>query len=180
MPEQAIYIRASKPRLAQPTQGGVQARRNAIGGITARLVSRDTGLTVFFGRTTLFRAPSKCDRRFSSRWNPAGVAQASPQFLEYQETEGEVRTYHVMMDGYALPGGVANNIEPDIANLKLLTQRVEGKPYAHRCLWIQGGQPIFRCVVEDVSIPIELVSSNGAALTTAPNFATITLRELPR
>jgi hypothetical protein len=77
------------------------------------------------------------------------------------------------------PGGVANDFEADLEKLKRLAGRVPGKPYGHRCLWVQGKQR-FRCIVEDVEIPVELLSRSGGAMTVAPNYATLTLKEIRR
>lgn len=156
--------------------GGLLSLASFKGVIIAKLASLDVpGLIVVFSNTSFLSPPSRSERRKSAQWNEAGVAQSSPQFLEYKQTNPEERTYHVCMDAYNRPGGVANNLEADIANLFRLLDRVPGKPYAHRCLWTQGVQR-FKCVVTDVQVPIELVSQDGGALQAFE--ATISLKEI--
>lgn len=144
--------------------GGALSVKSFKGAIQAKLASIDqAGLFLIFGTRTLFRAPSKCERAGGSKWSEAGVAQADPQFLEYQQTNPEVRTYHFMASAYNLHGGIANHLEDVIYILKLMSGRVPGKPYGHRLMYTQGIQR-FRCVLEDWTIPVELVNAAGGAM----------------
>jgi hypothetical protein len=148
-------------------------------GITAKIASLDEpGLIVIMSRASFIRPPSICERRFGSNWNRAGVSQASPQFLEYFDTNPEIRIYHIFMDAYNRPGGVANNLEAEISKLKRLTERAPGKVHGHRCVWTQGAQPPLRCYVRDVYVPVELVASDAGAMIARE--ATIELEEIRR
>jgi hypothetical protein len=147
------------------------------GRVFAVLTSLDDGTEVVFARGTAGIPPSESSREYGASWQEAGVAQASPQFLEYQQTNPEIRTYDVYLDAYSLlPGGDANSIESMLTRLKRLTQRVPGKKRAHRCLWSQGEQ-LFLCVVERVNAPVKRVNRAGGAMVA--HAVQITLKEIP-
>lgn len=158
--------------IAQSVGGGAAAQ----GGITAKLSSLDTNLVLYFARSGYLSPPSRSSRRGSAKWNEAGVAQASPQFIEYQETAPNVRVYRCVFRSYIFPGGVANDFEAELAILDQLKNRVPGKKRAHRCLWVQGVQR-FKCVLEEYEVPIELIAQSGGALL-APDV-TIQLKQIP-
>jgi len=149
------------PRQSDPTPGRV----------TAKLTSLDTGESLIF-----LVEPTEHERTYSAEWEQAGVAQASPQFLEFRQSNPEERVYRAIFDGYGRPGGVANSIELELAELKFLTRRVPGKNRAHICLYTQGEQR-FRCVVTNVGVPVRRLNRSGGALQAFE--VNISLREVP-
>jgi hypothetical protein len=149
------------PKQADPRPGTVQAR----------LTSLDTGHSLLF-----VVEPTEHDRVFSAEWESAGVAQASPQFLEYRQSNPQERTYRAVFDGYGRPGGVANSVEAELALLLFFTRRVQGRKRAHVCLYTQGQQR-FRCVVTNVAAPIKRLNQGGGALQAYE--VTISLKEVP-
>jgi hypothetical protein len=153
---------------------GLIAPPLAIVGVIARLTSFDTGDQVVFSRANEQAPPSEHDRNFSAEWQEAGVAQASPNPLEYMHSKSEERVYKCYFDAYD-PYGVSGTIEPTYLTLKKLTRRVEGKVRAHYCAWSQGQQR-FRCVVESVSFPVKRVNTGGGALIAYE--VQITLKEI--
>ncbi len=145
--------------------------------VTARLLSLDTGLTVMFSSVNYFAVPHKVQRQGGARWNEAGIAQASPQRLEYQQTNPDVWTISFLMDAYNHPGGVANDFEADLQNLFELKNRVPGLKRAHKCMYVHG-KMLFRCILEDIQAPIEIFSLSGGPLQAYE--ATIVLKQIPR
>lgn len=149
------------PRQADPVPARVQAK----------LTSLDTGDVLVF-----VVEPTEHDRTYSAEWDQAGVAQASPQFLEYKQSNPEERVYRAFFDAYDRPGGVANSIELELATLKFFTRRVPGKKRAHICFYTQGEQR-FKCVVTNVGVPVKRLNQGGGALQAYE--VTITLKEIP-
>jgi hypothetical protein len=141
------------------------------GGVHAKLTSLDTGESLVF-----VVEPTEHDREYSAEWESAGVAQASPQFLEYRCSNPEERVYRAVIDGYGRPGGVANSIELELAMLKFFTRRVPGKKRAHICLYTQGEQR-FKCIVKHVAVPVKRLNQGGGALQAYE--VSITLLEIP-
>jgi hypothetical protein len=149
------------PRQADPAPGRV----------TAKLTSLDTGESLIF-----IIEPTEHERTYGAEWEQAGVAQASPQVLEFRHSNPETRTYRAVLDGYGRSGGVANSIELELAELKFFTRRVPGKKRAHICLYTQGVQR-FKCVVTNVSVPVKRLNRGGGALQAYE--VTIELKEVP-
>lgn len=143
----------------------------APGRVTARLTSLDTGESLIF-----LVEPTEHERTYGAEWEQAGVAQASPQYLEFKQSNPEERVYRAVLDGYGRPGGVANSIELELAELKFFTRRVPGKKRAHICLYSQGEQR-FKCVVTNVGVPVKRLNRGGGALQAYE--VTITLKEVP-
>jgi hypothetical protein len=141
------------------------------GQVSAKLTSLDTGESLVF-----IVEPTEHDRTYGAEWEQAGVAQASPQFLEFKQSNPEERVYRAFFDGYGRPGGVANSIEAELEELKFFTRRVPGKKRAHICLYTQGEQR-FRCVVTNVGVPVKRLNRGGGALQAYE--VTITLKEVP-
>jgi hypothetical protein len=161
-----------------PPPGGPQPKLvpSTAGRVIARLTSLDTGETLAFYRGNHATAPSEHTRDFGAQWDEAGVAQASPQFIEFKQSNPEERTYKVTFDAHASPGGVVNNFERQYETLKRFTRRVPGKKRAHKLLYSQGAQR-FKAVLIRVSMPIRRVSKNGGAMQAID--VTITLKEIP-
>jgi hypothetical protein len=161
-----------------PPPGGPQPKLvpTTAGRVIARLTSLDTGETIAFYRGNHATAPSEHTRELSAQWDSAGVAQASPQFIEYRETGPEERTYKITFDAHGSPGGVVNHFERQYAILKRLISRVPGKKRAHKLVYSQGVQR-FRCVLTRVSTPVRRVSTNGGAMQAID--VAITLKEIP-
>ena len=140
--------------------------------IFASITSLDDGTGLVFAIE-----PSEQDREYSAQWAEAGVAQASPQFLEFQHSNPEKRVIKAYFDAYSnRAGGIANSIEGELAVLKKLTRRVAGKKHAHRCLFTQGEQSM-KCVVESVGVPVKRIGQTGGAIQAYE--VPITLREIP-
>jgi hypothetical protein len=139
-------------------------------GFVARLTSLDEPALSLAFRI----APSEHERSFGANWDDAGVAQASPQFIEYRDSLPEERTYKCTFDAYRLPGGVANDIEQDYETLLKFTRRAGDKLRAHRLAFSQGNHQ-FRCVLTRVGMPVRRISKSGGALQALE--CSITLKE---
>src|ERR1044072_2004610 len=164
------------PQLPKPGEQRAKLAAGFGGKVFAQLTSLDDGTEVGFSSGTAGIPPSESEREYSANWQDVGVAQASPQFLEYQCSNPETRSYEVYLNAYRLPGGDVNSLEGLLSRLKKLTRRVAGKKRAYRCLWSQGEQ-LFTCIVESVSVPIKRLNQGGGAMQAYP--VRITLKEIP-
>lgn len=136
----------------------------------ARLTSMDTGEILAFPIP-----PAEQDRRFGPNWEEVGVAQASPQFLEYKDTGPEERTLKVTFDAYSR-GDITKDIEHLYETLKRFSDHAPGKNRAHRLVFTIGSAKPFRCVLGIVNLPVRRVASTGKASQAVD--VTIPLKEL--
>jgi hypothetical protein len=157
LPPAGLEPRAGIPMPVQPS------RVPMIGaGVTAKLMSLDAGIALYMSSAFYAQPPSKSDRHGSARWNEAGVAQASPQPLEYQCTNPSERTYYCFFEAYTHVG-LGGDVEDYLSILEELKNRVPGKKRAHKLLWVQGKQR-FKCVLFDYNANITHVSLQGGAM----------------
>lgn len=142
------------------------------GKITARLTSLDDGRSMWFRLP-----PAEHDREYGAQWDDVPVCEADPEPSEYRHTKPETRSYRIVLDAYARPGGMVNTLEPELKLLKSFTQRAPKKVRSHRCVYTQGEQVFGPCVVERIQVQVRRIGEGGGALQAYD--VTLELREIP-